>query len=110
MCLGDASTTASARMVKTYGDYLKSDMVQIAHHGYEGGTSSLYSNIGATVNIWPVGRGALYTVAKLIEKDYNKSAINLKTVKETFVAADGVFTFALPYTPDPSHQNTLIEG
>lgn len=110
MCLGDAYTVTSKRLVKMYGDYLKSDMVQIAHHGYVGGTNELYKNIAATVNIWPGGVEAFGGKRNLSGESYNKYALSLKSVKETYVAGNKVFTFAVPYTPDPNNQNTLIKG
>lgn len=39
---GDASTGACNKMVSLYGDALKSDIFQVNHHGYSGGTWSLY--------------------------------------------------------------------
>lgn len=110
MCLGDAYTVTSKRLVKMYGEYLKSDMVQIAHHGYVGGTNELYKNIAATVNLWPGGVEAFGGKRNLSGESYNKYALSLASVKETYVAGNKVFKFTIPYTPDPNNQNTIIKG
>lgn len=110
MCLGDAYTVTSNRLVKMYGDHLKSDMVQIAHHGYVGGTNALYKNIEASVNLWPGGVEAFGGKRNLSGESYNKYALSLKSVKETYVAGNKVFTFTIPYAPNPSNQNTIIKG
>ena len=41
---------------RMYGDYLRSDVVQVAHHGLGGGgTAALYELIAAKYALWPVG-------------------------------------------------------
>lgn len=53
MMLGDASESSNSILVARYGSYLKSDAVQVAHHGYPGGTDSVYNAIEAAVVFWP---------------------------------------------------------
>lgn len=53
MMLGDCSEATSPILVARYGDYLQSDAVQVAHHGYAGGTAALYNAIQAAVVFWP---------------------------------------------------------
>lgn len=53
MMLGDASVSTSNILVSRYGSYLKSDAVQVAHHGYTGGTDAVYNAIEAAVVFWP---------------------------------------------------------
>ena len=40
MWLGDAATVTSNTVSEQFGEFLKSDMMQVAHHGYGGGTGS----------------------------------------------------------------------
>ena len=48
------TTHSSGRMLENmYGEYLASDMVQIAHHGMWASHSSLYRLIAAPILIWP---------------------------------------------------------
>ena len=51
--LGDAGPIAGNRLVKTYGDKLKSDIVQMAHHGQAGVNKNCYAAIDAQVYLWP---------------------------------------------------------
>lgn len=51
--LGDAQTNASQWMQAAYGSALKSDMVQVAHHGGNGCTLELYELTSPTVLWWP---------------------------------------------------------
>ena len=58
MYLGDIQTIATNCIKTLYGDELSdvvgSDIVQFAHHGYEGVDRELYDAIAAPVVIWPV--------------------------------------------------------
>ncbi len=51
--LQDAAIKAGNRLVGTYGDSLKSDIVQMAHHGQAGVNEACYQKIDADVRIWP---------------------------------------------------------
>lgn len=53
MWLGDLWQNGSAIMSAMYGDYLKSDMVQVAHHGYNGCLKQIYMQIAPTLVWWP---------------------------------------------------------
>lgn len=51
--LNDAAVDAGNRLYKTYGaEYLKSDIVQLAHHGQNGVTEQVYQAIDAKVRLW----------------------------------------------------------
>ncbi len=50
--LGDLQVRGSMVMRARYGDYLKSDMVAVAHHGYNGAEAELYQLIDAQVIWW----------------------------------------------------------
>ena len=38
----------------TYGDYLKSDVLQVTHHGLIGGDKELYELINPEICFWPI--------------------------------------------------------
>ncbi len=98
MVLGDASTVSNGHMVKIYGDYLKSDMVQIAHHGFQGGTVPLYEAIQAKVALWPTGVASIDGSYKsLMDKNYNAKAVEL--ADEVYIAGMVGHTLIMPYTP-----------
>ncbi len=94
MVLGDAYTTTSDLLVARYGDALKSDIVQVSHHGYAGGTVELYSAIDPDIAFWPGGDNAFPTLS---EKKYNKYLIDTVGFKAFYRAGGSrVYTFTLP--------------
>ncbi len=40
--LGDSNVEESSILVARYGSYLKSDIIQVAHHGYNGSNVGIY--------------------------------------------------------------------
>ena len=54
MLLADASHHISRALFHTYGAYLKSDYLQLAHHGFIGGDIELYKAIDPDVCLWCV--------------------------------------------------------
>jgi hypothetical protein len=104
MILGDSSERTSSILTSNFGSYLKSDIVQLAHHGYRGGTAGLYQAIDAPVLLWPSGWEAVPSMAK---KAYNKAAIDIAT--DVFVASNTIHDLILPYTPVGNKAAALIE-
>ena len=51
--LNDLGTIGGRRLLATYGDRLKSDIVQMAHHGQAGVNRDVYAAISAQVHLWP---------------------------------------------------------
>lgn len=51
--LNDLGTLGGRRLLTTYGQALKSDIVQMAHHGQAGVTKDVYQAIDAQVRLWP---------------------------------------------------------
>ena len=56
--LGDCAPIAAKTLLKMYGETLKSDIIQVAHHGYDGASAELNSAIDADIVLWPSGRSA----------------------------------------------------
>lgn len=52
LLLGDCMHEACRRMAHTYGDYLKSDILQVTHHGLIGGDKELYELIDPEICFW----------------------------------------------------------
>lgn len=76
--LADSGINAANWMMKTYGDALKSDMVQVAHHGCETTPAELYDMIAANTLFWPCSEGLFVTYRgemvkqHIIEAEYSK--------------------------------------
>lgn len=52
--LNDVSIVSGARLLQTYGKALKSDIVQMAHHGQAGADKDVYDTIDAKIRLWPI--------------------------------------------------------
>lgn len=90
--LGDAHTIESEILCKRYGDYLKADIVQIAHHGYSGATVELYEYAAGKVALFP-------TAKEYFEKNKDRKANKkiLELCNEVYIAGNGTACFKLPY-------------
>lgn len=109
MVLGDVSNRSCTYLVRSYRDYLKSDIVQISHHGYTGGTIPLYEAIDADVALWPTGVMSVDgSYERLMDRDYNARAVEL--AKEVYIAGKIVHTLPLPYTPEDGEETKIIYG
>lgn len=95
MLLAD-TTHASGQIIEDmFGSHLKSDMVQLAHHGMAPSNASLYRCIQADVLIWP----STYKHSAERFQQYG-STINaaLEYAKDVYIADVEVTTVSLPYT------------
>ena len=106
--LGDARYNQSATMVNTIpAQTLKSDIVQVSHHGYEGCSAALYKIVDASVALWPmniVGYDSGKTTAIFKQwynnnLDANKYIRECETIVKIIVSGAGTQKLDLPYTP-----------
>lgn len=101
MITGDATGAGMQITEKMFGDYLKSDIVQVSHHGYttfgnEAGTIAAYRRMSPTTLLWPQG-GHAYP--NYVGKNYNKALTEKSSnpnYAETFVAGSEGDTVVLP--------------
>ena len=54
LLLGDCMHEICRSLAHTYGDYLKSDILQVTHHGLIGGDKGLYELVDPQICLWPV--------------------------------------------------------
>ena len=54
LLLGDCMHESCRRLAHTYGDYLKSDILQVTHHGLIGGDRELYELIDPEICFWAI--------------------------------------------------------
>ena len=101
LCTGDATGKAFGILNAMYGDYIRSDIIQVAHHGYttygqENETAKAYRTVNASIVLWPMGMSA-YDAWKI--KSYNSPLFVTNNFKKCYVAgAEGdTVTVALPY-------------
>lgn len=53
LILGDAGEKSSEKLLINQKDKLKSDIVQMAHHGQSGATKQLYEEVNPKICLWP---------------------------------------------------------
>ncbi|MBR3823272.1 MAG: MBL fold metallo-hydrolase [Kiritimatiellae bacterium] len=112
---GDASNNACTIASKMYTDYLKSDFIHAAHHGYNTGSDSsgysgvtkFYSLSAAPVVLWPIGDQNYH--ASMHTRAYSAHLQNLASTKEIIVAGSREFRITLPYTYGTSGQKTILK-
>lgn len=93
--LADATVKANEKLVKNFGPWLKSDMMQVAHHGVSGGTIEVYEAIDAEYILYPAPV-SFYKDTHMYP--HNQYFLNdSKTVKQVFTMGFGQFTLKLPY-------------
>jgi len=98
LILGDIGIKASEKLIITQKDKLKSDIVQMSHHGQNGATEELYKIINPQVCLWPCpewlwnndsGEGVNTGPWKTLE---TRGWIENLKIKENYVAKDGDIT------------------
>ena len=97
LALGDAYDGATDILLANHGSYLKSDMVQLAHHGSWPGTVELYENINAPIVLWPSCLSNAKT--RYAASDHASLRKALSIAKDVYLAGDGTVTLTLPHTP-----------
>lgn len=110
MFMADSQEDANAIIVAMYGDYLKSDMLQVCHHGGCGGTVPLYEAIDPEVAIFSTTDALLPEYLSVI---YNYHLVYEQHVRQIFNSAENTITLPLPYTPGecniPPFEGTIVE-
>ena len=97
LALGDAYDGATDILLANHGTYLKSDMVQLAHHGSWPGTAELYEKINAPIVLWPSCLSNAKT--RYAASDHASLRKALSLAKDVYLAGDGTVTLTLPHTP-----------
>ena len=94
--VGDVSDVGASRLNKTFGNALKSDFVQIAHHGLNssGTIKQMYMNANATYVLYPAPNE---WYRSNINNDANAYINNEESIKQIFVSGLQTVELYLPY-------------
>ena len=99
--LGDTGVESSKKLLEYHLDDLKSDYVQMAHHGQNGATLELYKKIDPSYALWPtpdwlwdnnIGDGFDTGPYKTIETRNWMKSLN---VKKNYIEKDGDITIKI---------------
>lgn len=95
---GDIAFNATAVAVEQFGDYLKSDILQMAHHGMNG-TIPFYSLVDPTYVFEPLWAGG-DIFERVMRSPQNKWLADSPNVKQIFYTGLGTWTIPIPYAPE----------
>ncbi len=105
MVLGDTEDRGSAVMCRRYGAWLKSDIMQQAHHGFWAGSVELYQTIDPETVLWPTPMHWYYN---LYDGNCNckENAVihESKNVKQILLSATKTYVLELPYHPTEEYR------
>ena len=114
MVMGDVTGPAMAICNKMYGNDMRSEIVQVAHHGYttwgnDSAMATAYKYMSPEIVLWPQGTSAFPSYK---EKSYNKvlwDGTN-KNFQQLYVAGWNMtqYIVPLPYNLDPSSITSII--
>lgn len=93
---GDASALASVELEKRYGEALKCDVVQVAHHGHTGLSAKAYEYLDADVAVFPITRIKFDEEYPRVEA--TRKAVELSEVH--YITSDGTVKIPLPMSLD----------
>ena len=89
---GDASALSSAVLEARYGETLRCDVVQVAHHGHGGLSKRAYEFLGARIAVFPITR-------IMFDEEYPKLEANRRLIEiaeKYFITSDGTVCIPLP--------------
>lgn len=92
---GDIEADSADIICACYGNYLRSDIVQIAHHGYHGASDEFYTLCAPKLVLFPIMEG--YDLRWDDAEHNNYRWRRLPSVKEVVPSHRGSRTFELPY-------------
>ncbi len=100
MFLGDCENQEATHVYKRYGDALKCDIMQQAHHGYWAGSVKLYQAIDPEVVLWPSPAHWYYDLYDGTWGNSSNKWITMQSenVRQIILAAAGTRTLTMPHT------------
>lgn len=103
--LGDCYDKVSRFIIDTYGDGLKSEMMQVSHHGVEQATLELYDIIAPSLAFWPCDEWLLTHERGTTKKQY---LLSNESIYEHIIHGYGNATRPLSYKAEPAQTVQVI--
>ena len=106
MLLGDAEWVCSNDLTQNCADKLKSDIVQVGHHGCGNVSAECYEMIDADAYIWPIGEKFWYSDCGEGLNTHNTGVIRTRAymmrknpdMRNVYVVMDDILSSPLPMT------------
>ena len=103
--LADAEGDANAQLKALYGENLKADIVQVAHHGYNNTNANIvYPYVNPTIVLWPIQTADYKSGDNVYNLSLNKQYFN-KSGISNYCAGDANTTFENLTTWAPTKTN-----
>ncbi len=93
--LGDTEVAANRVMIPRYGKDLKSDVVQVAHHGFVSSTEEFYRLIDPQILLWPASHQTVWYYA-LTLNPVSRTLVTDMNVKEVHLQGNGTKVLPMP--------------
>lgn len=101
LVLGDCLERSSQWMANVYGQELKSDILQVTHHGYNGGLVELYQWADPDICLWPVDQNRFDSDERLLgtleNYSYNAWLRDASIKERTHYTAGRTVTLIYPW-------------
>jgi len=97
-----------AKLADRWGEYLKCDIFQITHHGFQGGDIKVNHLANPKVCFLPVEEANAYQNIDYYF-DTNLDLFYNLSVEEILVGSGGNITIELPYEPSPNARKLLLD-
>ena len=95
LMLGDIGTEASEKLINRYGKALKSDIVQMSHHGQSGATEEFYKLVQPEICLWQSPQWLWDNVTGTFKTLETRKWMENIGVKTNYVAKDGDITITV---------------
>lgn len=95
-------------LAQRYGDYLKCDILQVTHHGFNGGSLDAYRFADPAVCLVPVSEKLFYGTMGVYREE-NRALVYDLNVQEIITGSTGDHVLALPYSPKSNGRVKLLE-
>lgn len=95
LMLGDIGPEASEKLIKKYGKNLKSDIVQMSHHGQSGATEEFYKLVEPEICLWQSPQWLWDNVTGTFKTLETRKWMENIGVKTNYVAKDGDITITV---------------
>ena len=95
-------------LAERYGEYLKCDILQVTHHGFNGGSLEAYKLADPVVCLVPVSEKLFYGTMG-VHREENRALIYDLDVQEIITGSTGDHVLPLPYAPKSNGRVQLLE-